>query len=103
MRCNVAVGRADAYREWRRMRALVPAPVPGLRITTPERGTAMGGFWLWSVILLALLLVIPLGFVIATSLRRASRKVETILAEELPPPEDHCPPTPSGEGPDHRD
>jgi hypothetical protein len=63
----------------------------------------MGGFWMWSVILLALLLAIPLGFVIATSLRRASRKVETILAEELRPPEDRCPPTPSGEGPDHHD
>lgn len=61
----------------------------------------MGGLWLWSVILLALLPLIPLGFVITAALRRASRKVETILAEELPPPEDRGPPTPSGEGPEH--
>lgn len=63
----------------------------------------MGGFWLWTVILLALLLGIPLVFLVVGSLRRASRKVETILAEELRPPEDRYPPTPSGEGPDHRD
>jgi hypothetical protein len=62
----------------------------------------MGGFWLWAVILLAVLLGIPLVFVIVASLLRASRKVETILAEELRP-EDRSPPTPSGEGPDQHD
>ncbi|HKS46871.1 MAG TPA: hypothetical protein VJT49_17525 [Amycolatopsis sp.] len=62
----------------------------------------MGGFWLWFEIIGTVMLAgIPLVIVIAFALRRAARKVEAILAEELDSPEDHDRPTPSGDNADH--
>jgi len=61
----------------------------------------MGNYWLWYGILFGVLvLVIPLCVRIVRALRRAGKKVKTILHEELDSPEDPVPPTPSGDGPD---